>query len=73
MQGRTYPGGSQMGQRRRRIELGWLRSILLPNRKAPRGGRLSTGCGDILLTPGIADRVSVHACPVLGLTRKEWR
>lgn len=30
-----------------------------PNKKAPRGGRLSTGCGGHLLTPRTAGRVSL--------------
>jgi hypothetical protein len=46
----------------------------MANRKAPRGGRLSTGCGGHLLTPRTAGRVSVvHAWPVWGLAGMEWR
>jgi hypothetical protein len=45
-----------------------------PKSKAPRGGRLSTGCGGYLLTPRTAGRVSVvHAWPVWGLAGKDWR
>ena len=41
-------------------------------RKAPRGGRLGTGCGRGLLTPGETDQVSVvHAWPALCLTGEE--
>jgi hypothetical protein len=41
----------------------------MANRKAPRGGRLSTGCGGCILTPRTAGRVSVvHVSPALCLT-----
>ena len=44
-----------------------------PIKKAPRIGRLSTGCGNDVLTQRLAGRVSVvhHAWPVLSLTGKE--
>jgi hypothetical protein len=44
-----------------------------PRGRRPMWGRLSTGCGGQLLTPGTADRVSfVHAWPALCLTGEEW-
>jgi len=43
-----------------------------PNKKAPREGRLSTGCGGHFLTPRTTGRVSVvNAWPALCLTGEE--
>ncbi|MEY3930946.1 MAG: hypothetical protein RLZZ516_2656 [Cyanobacteriota bacterium] len=45
--------------------------IVSPTKKAPRGGRLSTGCGGHLITPRTAGRVSVDSrMPCLGPGRE---